>query len=154
MDIETRHRLQDAVHLARRGKRRGERQIQRIQEQCAEAPRDLMRVGDAWLRCDAVARAIDCFSQAAHLYLAQDYDKHACAMLRMVLDLDPDHAEARRLLAESLTAQGYEDAAREVQERRGRELRHEANRNGRRWLMPSAPHTRAIWELRKLRKAA
>ena len=152
-DIEARHRTLEAVSLARRGKRKGLRTLEQLQLECRE-PEDWMRMGDAWLRLEKLERSADCFLRSAHRHLERDQAKHACAMLRMVLDIDPDHDAARDLLAESLEAQGHHQAAREVRERIGREIHQTGRRPGRRWEIPSAPHAKAIWMLRKLRKAA
>ena len=72
-------------------------------EYCAGAPRDRqshLRLGDAWARAGDRARAIDAYLAAARGFAEDGFLARAIAASKRVLELDPDHTQMQRILAD------------------------------------------------------
>ena len=136
-------KLNEAVRMILRGRDRGLRALQQA-ESSAKAPREWMQIGDAWERSEMLQHAVLCFLRAGLAFSDEGFERHAVAMFRRVLDIEPDHPRARELLAESLERQGFEGAADEVRARTGHEacreedVRERQYIGGGRWM--AAPH--------------
>ena len=70
---------------------------------CASAPRDRqshLRLGDAWARAGDNARAIDAYLAAARGFAEDGFLARAIAASKRVLELDPNHTQMQRILAD------------------------------------------------------
>ncbi|HTS81268.1 MAG TPA: cyclic nucleotide-binding domain-containing protein [Myxococcaceae bacterium] len=72
-------------------------------EYCAAAPRDRqshLRLGDAWARAGDKPRAIDAYLAAARGFAEDGFLARAIAASKLVLELDPNHTQMQRILAD------------------------------------------------------
>ncbi|HVP63034.1 MAG TPA: cyclic nucleotide-binding domain-containing protein [Myxococcaceae bacterium] len=70
---------------------------------CASAPRDRqshLRLGDAYARAGEKARAIDAYLAAARGFAEDGFLARAIAASKLVLELDPNHTQMQRILAD------------------------------------------------------
>src|SRR5215469_17582283 len=70
---------------------------------CASAPRDRqshLRLGDAWARAGDKTRAIDAYLAAARGFAEDGFLARAIAASKRVLELDPNHTQMQRILAD------------------------------------------------------
>ncbi|HUM13232.1 MAG TPA: cyclic nucleotide-binding domain-containing protein [Myxococcaceae bacterium] len=70
---------------------------------CAGAPRDRqshLRLGDAYARAGEKARAIDAYLAAARGFAEDGFLARAIAASKRVLELDPNHTQMQRILAD------------------------------------------------------
>ncbi len=70
---------------------------------CSSAPRDRqshLRLGDAWARAGDTPRAIDAYLAAARGFAEDGFLARAIAASKLVLDLDPNHTQMQRILAD------------------------------------------------------
>ena len=70
---------------------------------CASAPRDRqshLRLGDAYARAGDKPRAIDAYLTAARGFAEDGFLARAIAASKLVLELDPDHTQMQRILAD------------------------------------------------------
>lgn len=70
---------------------------------CASAPRDRqshLRMGDAWARAGETRRAIDAYLAAAQGFAEDGFLARAIAASKLVLELDPQHTQMQRILAD------------------------------------------------------
>jgi CRP-like cAMP-binding protein len=70
---------------------------------CASAPRDRqshLRLGDAWVRAGDQTRAIDAYLAAARGFAEDGFLARAIAASKRVLELDPNHTQMQRILAD------------------------------------------------------
>jgi CRP-like cAMP-binding protein len=70
---------------------------------CASAPRDRqshLRLGDAWARAGDKARAIDAYLAAAQGFAEDGFLARAIAASKRVMELDPNHTQMQRILAD------------------------------------------------------
>ncbi len=70
---------------------------------CASAPRDRqshLRLGDAYARAGEKARAIDAYLAAARGFAEDGFLARAIAASKRVLELDPNHTQMQRILAD------------------------------------------------------
>ena len=70
---------------------------------CASAPRDRqshLRLGDAWARAGDKARAIDAYLAASRGFAEDGFLARAIAASKRVLELDPNHTQMQRILAD------------------------------------------------------
>lgn len=70
---------------------------------CASAPRDRqshLRLGDAYARAGDSARAIDAYLTAARGFAEDGFLARAIAASKRVLELDPNHTQMQRILAD------------------------------------------------------
>lgn len=70
---------------------------------CASAPRDRqshLRLGDAWARAGDRDRAIDAYLAAAQGFAEDGFLARAIAASKRVLELDPNHTQMPRILAD------------------------------------------------------
>src|SRR5215831_1190091 len=70
---------------------------------CASAPRDRqshLRLGDAYARAGDKAHAIDAYLTAARGFAEDGFLARAIAASKLVLELDPNHTQMQRILAD------------------------------------------------------
>src|SRR6516225_7700069 len=70
---------------------------------CASAPRDRqshLRLGDAYARAGEKAHAIDAYLTAARGFAEDGFLARAIAASKLVLELDPNHTQMQRILAD------------------------------------------------------
>jgi len=70
---------------------------------CASSPRDRqshLRLGDAWARAGDKTRAIDAYLAAARGFAEDGFLPRAIAASKRVLELDPNHTQMQRILAD------------------------------------------------------
>ena len=70
---------------------------------CASAPRDRqshLRLGDAYARAGDTPRAIDAYLTAARGFAEDGFLARAIAASKLVLELDPNHTQMQRILAD------------------------------------------------------
>ena len=70
---------------------------------CASAPRDRqshLRLGDAYARAGDKPRAIDAYLTAARGFAEDGFLARAIAASKLVLELDPNHTQMQRILAD------------------------------------------------------